>query len=628
MKIFIPVGLIFLFNMTKAQNLKWGSSHNVMATFSPYQSVNKGIETDNQKNLVTFGKFVDSIDFDPGPGSFMITAAGEDNYLQKLDSNGNFKWAFSLDGLGNSPSISAMTIDQNDNIIITGELSGTADFDPSPGYYYLSATINTATHDLFIAKYDSSGGLIWAKTIGSPNDAEKVVSITTDKSNNILLLACFSSNTDCDPNNGTIFLPSGTNMVKLGSTGNTIWAKHISNENFYMIADQYDNPSQYRVIKTDKNNNIYTAGVLASSNDFDPGPNQFNLTGTASYLQKLDSNGNFKWAKKFGVELLFIPRIDIDTSDNVFFVSYHDSMDNSTYIPVGHYIHKLDGGGNTIWRDEINVNQPWVNMKSIKADVHGNLLAVFSTYDPFQIKTPNGITSYLGGHSVLMNLNPNGGLNKIQLQQHGSIQAITTKSDDLFISGTLDGSLDIDFSSMNYILTGNGPCEYVARYKRCLSLSPIIVFNGSDLLCNNVPPNSNYTWYLNGSPYGSNTSTVTINSNGTYSIEVLSVDGCFGTDTITVSALNFASENDISPVQIYPNPTTNTINFQLPMQDYFTCILYDVVGHKINETNFRNTQQVYQISLEKYSLSDGIYFLQLIGTSSGINNVFRVNYQR
>lgn len=53
------------------------------------------------------------------------------------------------------------------NIYVTGYFVGTADFDPGAGI----ANLNSAgSYDIFVAKYDSSGKYIYAKSVGGSNN--------------------------------------------------------------------------------------------------------------------------------------------------------------------------------------------------------------------------------------------------------------------------------------------------------------------------------------------------------------------------------------------------------------------------------------------------------------------------
>ena len=56
-------------------------------------------------------------------------------------------------------------------------------------------------------------------------------------------------------------------------------------------------------VTVDDEGNIYTTGSFNDTVDFDPGPDVMKLnpgSGSAIFIQKLDANGNFVWAKSFG----------------------------------------------------------------------------------------------------------------------------------------------------------------------------------------------------------------------------------------------------------------------------------------------------------------------------------------
>lgn len=53
----------------------------------------------------------------------------------------------------------------------------------------------------------------------------------------------------------------------------------------------------------DLQGNLFVIGEFSNTVDFNPSLNVFNLTSNGAkdiYIQKLDSNGNFLWAKYFG----------------------------------------------------------------------------------------------------------------------------------------------------------------------------------------------------------------------------------------------------------------------------------------------------------------------------------------
>jgi DNA primase len=56
-------------------------------------------------------------------------------------------------------------------------------------------------------------------------------------------------------------------------------------------------------VTVDDEGNVYTTGSFNDTVDFDPGPDVMKLNpgrGSAIFIQKLDANGNFLWAKSIG----------------------------------------------------------------------------------------------------------------------------------------------------------------------------------------------------------------------------------------------------------------------------------------------------------------------------------------
>jgi hypothetical protein len=123
-------------------------------------------------------------DFDHGAGVYNLTATGSsgaDYFIAKYDQNGSFLWAKNWPK--NSPSISYLTgifdikTDNSDNIYITGGFRATEDFDPGAGTANLTPTGND---DIFVAKYNSSGGYVWAFKIGGANwDGGQEIDVTS-----------------------------------------------------------------------------------------------------------------------------------------------------------------------------------------------------------------------------------------------------------------------------------------------------------------------------------------------------------------------------------------------------------------------------------------------------------------
>ena len=107
------------------------------------------IAVDITGNVYTTGHFYGTADFDPGAGTFNLTASGgSDIFVSKLDNAGNFVWAGVM-GENNYNSGYDIAVDGVGNIYTTGTFYVTVDFDPGAGAFDLTPTDG---YDIFVLK--------------------------------------------------------------------------------------------------------------------------------------------------------------------------------------------------------------------------------------------------------------------------------------------------------------------------------------------------------------------------------------------------------------------------------------------------------------------------------------------
>jgi hypothetical protein len=117
-----------------------------------YPDFGNDILVDASGNIFTTGGFTDTVDFDPGAGTYnLISNGGMDIFISKLDSSGNFVWAKQAGGaeVENSRSL---TMDIDGYLYVTGSYS-------SPVLSFVPYSITNASihqSDIFIAKLDRS----------------------------------------------------------------------------------------------------------------------------------------------------------------------------------------------------------------------------------------------------------------------------------------------------------------------------------------------------------------------------------------------------------------------------------------------------------------------------------------
>lgn len=334
------------------------------------------IAIDNLGNVYTTGYFSNTVDFDPGAGTFNLTSTGGiDVFISKLDSSGNFIWAKHIEGTENKMGYS-LAIDISGNVYTAGYFQGTVIVDPSIGNVNLTSAGGA---DIFICKFNSSGNFEWVKQIGGTGN-DFGFSLALDVSGNIYTAGVFEGTVDFDPSVGTNNLTSSGGrdafISKLDVSGNFIWAKNFGGMN----------DDQARSIAIDASGNVYTTGHFEGTADFDPSVGTYSLTSEGDqdiFIHKLDVSGNFVWAKRMGGANNDSGRsLAIDGSGNIYTTGYFrgttdfdpgSGVFNLTSAGGADiFIHKLDPSGNFVWAKQIGSPNDEEAL-FIKIDSSGNI---------------------------------------------------------------------------------------------------------------------------------------------------------------------------------------------------------------------------------------------------------------
>src|SRR5215831_10964256 len=155
-------------------NFKWAKQMVGAVCGGGYSS--RSVTTDKAGNVYTTGYFNGTVDFDPGPGTFNLTAGGiPDMFISKLDAAGNFIWARQMGGHDSLDMVLGVSIalDSSGNIYTTGVFGGIVDFDPGQCIYTLSTAYRIPDEGnpmaCFVSKIDTAGKFVWAKKLGDGN---------------------------------------------------------------------------------------------------------------------------------------------------------------------------------------------------------------------------------------------------------------------------------------------------------------------------------------------------------------------------------------------------------------------------------------------------------------------------
>jgi hypothetical protein len=270
------------------------------------------IATDKNNDIYVTGYFRSTADFDPGAGTANLIATNRDIFLVKLNSSGNYQWAFKTGGVSNDYGTSVCT-DTLNNIIIGGYFRSNSDFDPSANTYNLSSYVS-GLYDPFIAKYSSSGNFLWARSYGG-YQSDYIYDLHLDEEGDIYAVGSFKDTVDMDPGTGVINIHSNNSsyydvfVLKVDKNGNSLWAKSFGGGSG-SYPDDYPYDLDY------SSGNLYITGYFRDTIDFDPGPGTVLGIGNGGmdvYVNILDSAGNYLNSATFGG-----PSTDIGQSISVF----------------------------------------------------------------------------------------------------------------------------------------------------------------------------------------------------------------------------------------------------------------------------------------------------------------------
>ena len=451
----------------------------------------QGLVTDPMGNVYLTGNFSGTVDFDPGTGVFELTAMGgnADIFVLKLTSSGDFVWAIAMGGAAYDAG-RAIGIDDNGDLFITGRFGGTVDFDPGSGTTNL---ISNGLDDVFVCKYTEAGDLLWAGSFGSTS-FEIGQDVVIDGGGNALLTGNFTGTVDFDPGPGVTNLTSTGDfdqfVVKWDGDGNLVWAKQLGGNSFDLGV----------TIDVDTLGNVYTAGHFSGTADFDPGTGMYELTSAGLqdiFVSKLDSNGDFEWAHRFGdTENDAAQAIQVGPSGNVYSVGYFEGTvdfdpGSSTHnltsgVEVDVFISKLDDSGNFVWARQL-AGTGFKDCVSVDIDVNQGVYTTGFFQDVMDFDPGMGTVSLTsnGAEDIYIHkLDADGNFDWVKQMGNmlgsGGIDLHLDAANNIYSTGYFQDTLDFNPDAGVLELVSNGNIDaYIHKMQNHLTATFDPVFAGT-----------------------------------------------------------------------------------------------------------------------------------------------------
>jgi len=228
---------------------------------------------------------------------------------------------------------------------------------------------------------------LWGKTAGGGGN-DIINSIALDDAGNAYATGSFSRTVDVNPDSGTCILHAMGNrsmfITKTTKAGKFKWGREINGTG---KSRGYD-------VAVDHLSNVYVAGEFERTIDFDPGPGVTSITAapalTNSFVMKLDSSGQFLWAKAFIGGYNYGKAIAVEPLTNHVYVagSYSGTVDfdpdSGVFMLNGlsqyhGYLVKLDSMGNFCWATSHLGSSSYINDIVIDTK-HGNNLFLVGNF--------------------------------------------------------------------------------------------------------------------------------------------------------------------------------------------------------------------------------------------------------
>ncbi|MBP9081451.1 MAG: T9SS type A sorting domain-containing protein [Bacteroidia bacterium] len=281
----------------------YSSSGNIINSFKAEESSAGGFDQATKVHVTPLnhtyvaGKFSGTIEVTSQSGPIILNSSGgEEAVVFKYDETGNLIHAFKIGGTGND-RINAIISDSSGNIYIAGGFSGTVDFNPGAGVTNLVAA---GGEDMFFAKYDDNGSLVWARKAGG-SGSDGANGLTFDGGNNLIVTGYFSNTVDMNP------AAPVNNLVSAGSADFFIASYNTSG--VYVSAIRYGgsgHDSASDILYDATTGSFAVTGKFTGSVNFNPGGSAMNLTssggvtGSDAFFARYNSSGALIWVKQLG----------------------------------------------------------------------------------------------------------------------------------------------------------------------------------------------------------------------------------------------------------------------------------------------------------------------------------------
>ena len=280
-----PGYAMFLAKYGKDGNLLWAKSTPCSDALASLEPLVMGIDAQCRVYVAGY-TWAASLPITVTTADSTIASIDAYDFMEKYDSSGNLLWAngITVDSANISFDITSMAIDNNSHLYITGSAWGFVSSLSGIGQFYLT-------------KYDSAGNPEWSK-IESPR-ASIGTAIVIGSDGLPLVLGYYAAGVQLG--DSSFSGSGGMFLAKFDTSGSVIWGRSTYGQDLddpgvsFAYRTQIDGLMCPTGLATDLSGNIYATGYYESPVCFGGFQTSTFNTGSNVFLVKYDANGNAQW---------------------------------------------------------------------------------------------------------------------------------------------------------------------------------------------------------------------------------------------------------------------------------------------------------------------------------------------
>ena len=517
----------------------------------------RDLTTDDLGNVYTIGS-TESADIMSVTNAHQAVNNGQvDVVLSKFDNAGVLIWSTYFGGAGVDNG-QGIDIDINDNVVITGTTSSAANIAFGSNVHQ---SVHHGDRDMFVAKFDPNGTLLWASYLGGP-EGESANDVITDSQGNIIITGWSASSAQV-AFNGQDLTYSGGNawggdivIAKFNPNGGILWSTYRGD-----IDDDLG-----LQVKVNLNDEIFVSGWTSSPiNIATPGTWQdtkVNANNTTdAFLTKLDRNGNILWSSYYGgQENEYGDALHIDDNGFIYLggptntisgITTSGTWQNNNGGNYDGFLTKFDANGQRLWGTYYGGNGN-DDIYGIDVNTNGDIFITGTTASASNIATANAHQEILGGNkdAFVAQLSPQG--QRIWASYLGgnvdeSCYGISVfQNAQIFISGAAASNTGISFGAAHQPALSAISDGFVTKFVPCspfnipISSNSPVCFGTSIVLT--ASGGNSYTWSGPNGYTSTDQNPIITNgmatSGGTYQVTVTDANNCTSSSSINVIVNN------------------------------------------------------------------------------------------